>query len=73
MKNWLYLLLAMLAVNLGCAQGYYGSPPFYEASAYEAPATPGWYRNPETDEEYNRRIWWENYETERPRLFRRFP
>ena len=67
MKAWLCLVLAMQAFSSGCAQGYYESPP-----AYEAPATTNWYKNPETDEEYNRRIWWENYETEMPHLFRRF-
>lgn len=73
MKTRLCLPLTVLAFTLGCAQGYYESPPAYESSASETPATPGWYRNPETDEEYHRRIWWENYETEVPRPFRRFP
>ena len=67
MKAWLCLVLAMLAFTTGCAQGYYESPP-----AYEAPATTNWYKNAETDEEYHQRIWWENYETEWPRSFRRF-
>ena len=73
MKTWPCLIPAMLACTMGCAPGYYESPPAYETSASEAPATPGWYRNPETDEEYHRRIWWENYETEVPYRFRRFP
>jgi hypothetical protein len=78
MKMWFYLLiLAMLAFTTGCATGYYEGAPSYETSTNEAP-TPGWYRNPETDEEYHRRIWWENYESEREMLpgafrpFRRF-
>ena len=58
MKTWLCLILAMLASTMGCAPGYYESPPASEASVSEAPATPGWYRNPETEEEYHRRIWW---------------
>ncbi len=71
MKTWLWLVLTILILAIGCAQGYYESPP-----AYEAPATTNWVRNPETDEEYHRRIWWENYESEREMLarpFRRFP
>ena len=71
MKIRLCLIPAMLAFTIGCAPGYYESPP-----AYEAPATTNWIKNPETDAEYHRRIWWENYESERdmlPRPFRRFP
>ena len=68
MDNRLWWVLAILTFSLGCAQGYYESPP-----AYEPPATTNWIKNPETDAEYHRRIWWENYETEVPRLFRRFP
>ena len=71
MKTLPCLVLVMLAFTLGCAPGYYESPP-----AYETPATTNWVKNPETDEEYHRRIWWENYESERemlPRPFRRFP
>ncbi len=43
MKAWLCLVLAIQAFTGGCAQGYYESPP-----AYEAPAATNWYKNPET-------------------------
>ena len=53
------------------AQGYYETPQ----EAYQPEATRQFYTNPymnpETEQEYRRRIWWENYETEWPRFFRR--
>ena len=67
MKNWLWLVLAILALTTGCAQGYYDSPP-----AYQAPATTNWNKNPETETEYQMRLWSEDYAAaEMPQLFRR--
>jgi hypothetical protein len=61
MKIWLcFLIPVIMASILGCATGYYESPPTYETSAYEPPATPGWYRNPETEAEYQMRLWRED-------------
>ena len=71
MKARLLLVLTILTLAAGCAQGYYDTQAAYQPEAtqkfYSNP-----YTNPETEQEYRRRIWWENYETERPRLlFRR--
>ncbi len=73
MKLWLCLLILALPLSsMACVTGDYGGPSGYEASSYPE-HTPGWYRNPETEEEYRQRIWWENWETEWPHHFRRFP
>ncbi len=64
-------VLALLTLAAGCAPGYYDTRPASQPEAgsklYSNP-----YKNPETREEYERRIWWENYESERPRFFRRW-
>ena len=64
-------VLTILTLAAGCAPGYYDTPP-----AYQPEATQQWqsnpYTNPETEQEYRRRIWWENYESERPRFFHRW-
>ena len=49
MKNWLWLVLASLALMTGCAQGYTDSRP-----AYQAPPTMSWYQNPETESQYHK-------------------
>lgn len=53
MKAWLWLLLGLLAVAPGCAQGYYDHRPAYRDTA----PTMNWYQNPETEEEYQLRLW----------------
>ncbi len=62
--------MTLLALAGGCAPGYYESPPAYPPEAtqkfYSNP-----YTNPETEQEYRRRIWWENYESERPWFWHR--
>jgi hypothetical protein len=67
----LLFLLAILSLLAGCAPGYYDTPQ----AAYQPEPTRQWhtnpYTNPETEREYQRRIWWENYESERPRFWRR--
>ena len=55
MKNWLWLVLASLALMTGCAQGYTDSRP-----AYQAPPTMSWYQNPETESQYQMRLWSED-------------
>lgn len=66
----LLLLLTTLALTLGCARGYHETQPaFQEETTPKMYTNP--YKNPETEQEYHRRIWWENYESERPRFFRR--
>lgn len=68
MRAQLLLLPTILALTVGCAQGYYDT-----RAAYPQPeATPHWYTNPETEQEYEQRIWWENYETEWPRFHHRW-
>ena len=73
MKARLLLVLPILTLAAGCAPGYYETPQ----AGYQQEATRQWhanpYTNPETEQEYRRRIWWENYETERPRFFHRWP
>ncbi len=64
----LFLVFTILVLAAGCAPGYYETPPAYPQP--EAERT--WYKNPETEQEYRRRIWWMNYETERPRFFHRW-
>ncbi len=66
----LLLALCILTLTAACAQGYYESPPVYQPeSTQKFYSTP--YINPETEQEYRRRIWWENYETERPWFWQR--
>ncbi len=55
MKNWLWLVLASLVLMTGCAQGYTDSRP-----AYQAPPTMSWYQNPETESQYQMRLWSED-------------
>ena len=61
MKARIWLILTMLMLMAGCAPGYYETPV--------APETPTmtWTRNPETQEEYERRIRWEEWESRFPR------
>jgi hypothetical protein len=65
MQARLLLLPTILALTLGCAPGHYDTQP-----AYQPEDTPKWYKNPETEQEYQRRLWWENYESEWPRFHR---
>ena len=65
----LLLLLTILALTFGCAPGYYENPQAAYPRKRLAPQK--WYKNPETEQEYQRRIEWENFETEWPRFFRR--
>jgi hypothetical protein len=67
MKALLLLLLLSLALPAGCAPGYHETPQ----ESYQQEDTQHWYKNAETEEEYRRRIEWENFETEWPRFFRR--
>jgi hypothetical protein len=55
MKTWLWLLLAIVTFTGGCAQGYSDSRP-----AYQGPATMNWLQNPETEDEYQMRLWSED-------------
>jgi hypothetical protein len=63
MKARVWLILTILILMAGCAQGYYETPV--------APETPTmtWTRNPETQEEYERRIRWEEWESTKPRFW----
>ncbi len=47
MKIRLWLVLTILTLTTGCAQGYYDSRPAYR----EAGATMNWYQNPESESE----------------------
>ena len=53
MKTWVWLLVAILMLTLGCAQGYYDRRPAYRDTG----ATMNWYQNPESEEEYQMRMW----------------
>lgn len=55
MKNWLCLVLAILTMTTGCAQGYSDQRPAYR----EPGATMNWYQNPEPEQQYEDRIWFE--------------
>jgi hypothetical protein len=58
MKTWIGLALTVLTFLAGCAPGYYEKGPAYQASS---PTYSGMtYTNPETTEQYERRIWWES-------------
>jgi hypothetical protein len=59
MKTRIWLILIILMA--GCAPGYYETPVAPE------PTTMTWTRNPETQEEYDRRIQWEEWESRFPR------
>ena len=57
MKTWLWLLLAIFTLMVGCAPGYYAKRP---ASPEETPTygeTGMWHQNPETGAERQMRIW----------------
>jgi hypothetical protein len=54
-KIWLWLVLTLLTLTAGCARGYYDSRP-----AYQGGATVNWYQNPETEGEYEMRLWQED-------------
>lgn len=56
MKTWFWSVLVILTVTIGCAQGYYDSRPAYR----EAGATMNWIQNPETEAEYQMRLWSED-------------
>jgi len=58
-RIWLILTIGMLMA--GCAPGYYETP----AAVEDPPMT--WTRNPETQEEYERRIRWMEWESRFPR------
>jgi hypothetical protein len=58
MKTWVWLVLTIMSLLMGCAQGYYESGPAYQAPA---PVMSGMtYENPETTEQYEMRIWRES-------------
>jgi len=71
MKARLLSALTILTLAAGCAPGYYENPP----AAYQPESTQQWhpnpYTNPETEQEYRRRIWWEDYESSHPWFWRR--
>jgi hypothetical protein len=56
MKAGIWLILAVMLMA-GCAPGYYEKP-----AAVEEPEVT-WRRNPETQEEYERRIRWMEWES----------
>ena len=53
MKTRLWRVLAILTLTRGCAQGYSDQRPAYR----EPGATMRWYQNPETESEYQMRLW----------------
>ena len=61
MKAGIWLILAVGMLMAGCAPGYYETP----AAPVEPEVT--WRRNPETQEEYERRIRWMEWESRFPR------
>lgn len=63
----LLLLLTILTLLAGCPPGYYEKPQ----PAYQQEDTTHWYTNPETEQEYQRRMQWMDFETSHPWLFRR--
>ena len=62
MKTWVGLALIILPLWTGCAPGYYEKAPANQA--YQASPTQFYptlnYTNPETEEEYENRIWRES-------------
>ena len=61
MKARIWLILTVGMLMAGCAPGYYETPVAPE----DPPMT--WTRNPETQEEYERRIRWEEWDSRFPR------
>jgi hypothetical protein len=61
MKARIWLILTMLMLMAGCAPGYYEKP-----AEPETPTETWNYRNPETQEEYERRIDREEWESRFP-------
>ena len=59
MKIWIWLILVLLNLQLGCAPGYYEKGPSYQEESSSDNRT--WYSNPETEEQYQERIWWESH------------
>ncbi|MGA9754693.1 MAG: hypothetical protein WBV23_06085 [Desulfobaccales bacterium] len=57
MKTWSWLLLAMLALMVGCAPGYEAPKPAYPTEAPAFRDTGMWHQNPETESERELRIW----------------
>jgi hypothetical protein len=58
MKTLVGLIVIILTSLVGCAPGYYETVPAYqEPSSTFSRMT---YTNPETTEQYERRIWWES-------------
>ena len=58
MKAWVWLLLTILILQVGCAPGYYASGA---SSPEPAPSLTGMtFQNPETPEEETDRIWRES-------------
>jgi hypothetical protein len=57
MKTCLGLFLAILALIIGCAPGYYGPGPAYPEAAPAYRERDSLYQNPETDAEQDMRIW----------------
>jgi hypothetical protein len=55
MKTW-WLFLLILTCLLGCAPGSYEPE---QGSIYQGAESQKFYRNPETPEEQQQRIWWE--------------
>ena len=56
MKIWWWLCLTILTCTVGCAPGYYAPG---QESIYEESGSEHLYRNPETQEQYQQRIWQE--------------
>ena len=54
MKIWVWLFLAILTLAVGCAQGYYERSPAYQE---RGGVTMNWVKNPETEEQYQNRLW----------------
>jgi len=55
MKTWFWWLFTILTLIGGCAQGYYD-----QRAAYPGTATMTWTQNPESEGEYQMRIWSED-------------
>ncbi len=60
MKTWVWMLLTISTLLVGCAPGYYEKGSASQEQV-QAPALTGMtYRNPETTEEQTMRIWRES-------------
>lgn len=57
MKNWYWLLLALVMLMIGCAPGYYERRPGLGEEGPGYYETKKWYQNPETEEQQRMRIW----------------